>query len=66
MYLSLNNEQAKGLSNFFFDIAKGLVLGGIGFATFVPLESMLIFVTLSAIFAFLCIRLALSILEDIK
>ncbi len=66
MYLSLNNEQAKGLSNFFFDIAKGLVLGGIGFATFVPSSAILIFVSLSAIFAFLSIKLALSILEEVK
>lgn len=66
MYLSLNNEQSKGLSNFFFDIAKGLVLGGLGFATFIPSGAILIFVTLSVVFAFLSIKLALSILEEVK
>lgn len=64
--LILNQEQLKGLANFFFDLAKGLVLGGLGLTLTIPLESrlmaVLIFIPLSVWF----VIIALDILEDVK
>jgi hypothetical protein len=66
MGFSLNSQQAKGLANFFFDVAKGLVLGGIGFATLVPLGLKLFSVLVMSILAIICVKVALILLEDIK
>lgn len=64
--LILNQEQSKGLANFFFDLAKGLVLGGLGLTLVIPLETrltaILVFVPLSVWF----VTIALDILEDLK
>lgn len=38
MQVLLNPEQAKGLANFFFDMAKGLILGSLGLALTIPIE----------------------------
>lgn len=62
----LNAAQAKGLADFFFDVAKGLVLGGVGFATTVPLEFRLIFGLLVTIFTYACIRIALYLLKEVE
>lgn len=62
----LNSEQAKGLSNFFFDVAKGLVLGGIGFYVISPFQIKYIMGILSGIFVYGCIKMALALLEDIR
>ena len=66
MGVSLNSEQAKGLANFFFDVAKGLVLGGIGFATVLPLGLKLLSVLAMSILAIICVKIALTLLEEIK
>ena len=66
MEFSLNTEQAKGLANFFFDLAKGLILGGLGLATTVPLETKLFAVIISSFFAVWCVKTALFLLEDIQ
>lgn len=47
MSITLNQEQAKSLANFFFDIAKGVTLGGLGFATVTPLEVKIVTVLAS-------------------
>ncbi|MBI2611992.1 hypothetical protein HYW54_04595 [Candidatus Gottesmanbacteria bacterium] len=63
MNIPLNLEQSKGLANFFFDIAKGLVLGGIGFATVAPFEQKIIVSISSFILAFWSVKTALALLE---
>lgn len=64
MNIDLNREQSKGLASFFFDIAKGLVLGGIGFATVVPLQTKFIFSFIAGLFALWCVRFALFLLAE--
>lgn len=66
MGINLNSEQAKGLAGFFFDVAKGLVLGGFGFAVAAPPEVRTLSVILSSFLTFWCVRNALSLLEDAK
>lgn len=66
MTFSLNQEQAKGLAGFFFDVAKGLVLGGAGAAAISPMNLKIIAVISSASLAYVCVRIALVLLEDIK
>ena len=66
MNLTINDEQAKGLASFFFDVAKGLVLGAIGFAAVTQIEAKLLFVILSLVVAYICIRIALSILDQLE
>lgn len=61
--MSLNHEQAKSLSSFFFDVAKGLVLGGIGFTPAVPGNMIVTVVLSSATAAYICIRIGLNLLE---
>ena len=62
----LNSAQAKKLADFFLDIAKGLILGGLGFVTIVPVGLKLFYTLLSLIFAFWCIKLGLKLLENIE
>ena len=62
----LNSEQAKGLSNFFFDVAKGLVLGGIGFYVISPFQIKYITVISSGMLAHGCIKMALTLLEGVR
>ena len=66
MKLELNNEQAKGLSNFFFDVAKGMVLGGLGLSLTVPLVVKVSLVIMSMIVALFCLRMALYLLQGLK
>lgn len=65
MRLALNAEQAKGLASFYFDIAKGLFLGGIGFATFSQPEVKLATFVTNITLSYFCVRLALAILKDV-
>lgn len=62
----LNRDQSKGLANFFLDLAKGLVLGGLGLTLTVPIEArvpaVFIFMPIAAWF----VKIALDILEDTK
>lgn len=62
----LNNDQARGLANFFFDIAKGLILGSLGLSLAVPLAVKVAIVIPSIFFALWCVKMALYLLEDIK
>jgi hypothetical protein len=62
----LNEKQAGALARFFLDIAKGLVLGGIGLAITTRLETKLVFVTLTLLAAFWIVKLALSLLEEAR
>jgi len=64
--MQINKEQAKSLSDFFFDVAKGLVLGGIGFTIVVPWEMRVTVVTSSVILTYICIRIGLNLLEDYR
>ena len=64
--MQINKEQAKSLSDFFFDVAKGLVLGGIGFTVAVPWEMRITAITSSTTMAYACIRIGLSLLEDYR
>lgn len=66
MYTTLNTEQAKGLANFCFDVAKGLVLGGIGFATVGTFEIKVIIILTSFILSYILVKFALSLLEETK
>ena len=66
MRISLNSEQAKGLANFFFDVAKGLVLGGIGISLAVPVGVKISLILFSSLTAFAFIRMALYLLQDFK
>lgn len=61
----LNAEQSKGLANFFFDLAKGLTLGAALSTTIGPVELRLFISAISIIFAYFCVKLALTLLENI-
>lgn len=62
----LNKAQAQELAKFLFDIAKGLILGGFGFATVSPIEIKIITAILSLIFSYICIKVGLSLLKEVK
>ncbi|MDP3973818.1 MAG: hypothetical protein Q8P92_03215 [Candidatus Daviesbacteria bacterium] len=64
--MSLNMEQSKSLAGFFFDVAKGLILGGLGLAVVTPFEVRLIMVFVSVFLAYTCLRIGLSLLEEVK
>lgn len=66
MLADLNPTQAKGLANFFFDIAKGLALGGIGLSLKGPASLRITFLSVSLFLTYEFIRAALFILKDIK
>lgn len=65
MKIVLNSVQARGLADFFLDIAKGFVLGGIGSALIVPFQLKYVTGILSGILAMVCIKMALALLEDL-
>lgn len=60
----LNRVQAQELAKFFFDIAKGLVLGGVGFATVSSLAVKLTVVVASLFFAYIFVRMGLVLLKE--
>lgn len=61
---NLNQEQAKGLSDFFFDIGKGLILSGIGFSAIArTLNEKIIIMTSNSLLTILCVVFAISILD---
>ncbi|MEK7163554.1 MAG: hypothetical protein AAB768_00230 [Patescibacteria group bacterium] len=62
--MRFNLEQAKGLSNFFFDIAKGVTLGAIGFSAIGPIEIRIFVGVLSISFVYVCVKIALLLLEN--
>lgn len=66
MSIILNPAQAKGLANFFFDIAKGLFLGGLGLSFQAPLTLKLALIIINTFSAFISIKFALFLLKDIE
>lgn len=62
----LNKAQAQELAKFFFDLAKGFILGGVGFATIGPIEVKLTMFVLSLILSYFCIRFGLYLLKEIR
>lgn len=65
MIIILNRAQSKTLANFFFDVAKGVVLGGLGFATVAPLEVKILAFLSSLVVTYLLVRFGLVLLEVI-
>ena len=63
MDFPLNTKQSEKLADFFFDIAKGLILGGIGFTVIAHQEMKLIYTVVSVFCAFWCITTAMNLLE---
>lgn len=61
-----NKAQTTELAKFFFDLAKGLILGGVGFATVGSVEIRIITAVSSLILSYLCIRFGLALLKEIK
>lgn len=66
MAIVLNKEQAKGLSNFFFDVAKGIALGGFGFISLTNSVQRFVFVVAVAAIVYTCIVVALTILKEFE
>lgn len=62
----LNKAQAQELAKFFFDIAKGFILGGVGFATIGSVEFKLITAMLSVMVSYICIKFGLALLKEAK
>lgn len=62
----LNKAQAQELARFFFDVAKGLVLGGVGFSTVIPFELRLMMIALTATASYILVKLALSLLKEVR
>ena len=60
----LNLKQTIGLSNFFFDVAKGLFLGGVGSVVVAPLELKVLSIFASMTMAYVCVKMGLSLLEE--
>lgn len=58
-----NIEQARGLSTFFFDIGKGLILGGVGIYFLTPIEARLVISIFIFLVSYFCVYLALEILK---
>jgi len=63
---SLNTAQIKGLSNVFFNLAVGLILGGLGLAFTGGLIGRIVVTILALSFALLAIWVALELLEGVK
>jgi len=57
-----NQEQSKGLAGFFFDLAKGLALGGVGLSLNIPGQARMLLLFLALIGTVVCVRLALGFL----
>lgn len=64
--LNLNNAQVKGLAGLFFDLANGLILGGIGFTVIGPLSGKISISILTFIVSFVLIQGALELLKGVE
>jgi len=67
MLAALNSKQTDKLSIFFFDIAKGVVLGIIGFSVSgvnIPVYLRFINVFLGTIVVYFCVRFGLELIKD--
>lgn len=66
MGFALNSDQAKVLSNFFFDLAKGILVGSLGFLAGISDLSMFLRLTNiigGVILTYICMKIGLSLLE---
>jgi hypothetical protein len=64
---ALNFRQASKLADFFFDIAKGLVLGIVGFSlsgSGVPIYLRFISVLAGVVVIYLCIKVGLELVKN--
>lgn len=67
MGLSLNTGQAKALSDFFFDVAKAMIVGSFGFSAGISDLSLflrIISIIGGLILTYISIRIGLSLLEQ--
>lgn len=62
----LNKAQAQELARFFFDVAKGLMLGGVGFTTVSSLEIKILAIVSSLMLSYICVRIGLFLLKEVK
>lgn len=62
--MHLNAKQAKGLADFSFDIAKGLILGSAGSGFIASTGTRVAVVFTNAFLAVLFVRFALKLLEE--
>ena len=61
----INNAQARELAKFNFDIAKGLILGGLGLAIVIPFELKVLLICVSSILAYALVKIALALLKEV-
>lgn len=64
--LNLNNAQVKGLASLFFNLANGLILGGIGFTIIGPLSGKIFISVLTFVVSFVLIQGALELLKGVE
>lgn len=67
MFSGINSKQADKLSNFFFDIAKGVVLATIGFSVYgdgVSLYLRFVNIFLGIIVVYFCMRFGLEYIKN--
>lgn len=62
----MNKEQAKSLSNFLMDIAKGIILGMLGFSAAAgsSIELKIISGVFGLIIAYVCVKVGMQLLSD--
>lgn len=63
---SLNSAQIKGLAGLFFNLATGLILGGVGFAVAGPLTGKVFIAVLTSTLAIALIWFALELLKEVE
>lgn len=61
--MTLNQKQSDKIADFLLDIAKGLILGGIGLSTTINIENKLLTIAVSTTLAIFCIKYALLLTE---
>lgn len=64
MEIILNKDQSKGLSNFFFDLAKGFVFGGFGSFIILNWQLSIILTLLNLFLAYRCVIISLNLLKE--
>ena len=64
----MNSEQAKALSNFFLDVAKGLALATLGATAFpdgnIPFILRIFTAIISGFLTYVCVKIGLNLLEN--
>jgi hypothetical protein len=67
MLVSINSKQADRLSNFFFDVAKGIVLGTFGLsitASGISLFTLILNIFAGVFMVYLCVRVGMFLLNE--